>query len=318
MACKKLDREEKCCLGEWDVQALISSSPEFYGPEKSGGDDKLPRHIKFTFANPVRCRIVQITLNLRLEQPGSSSVNSDKDINLSCDGTSSPQETQSASSGGAMQCGPRLHAKRIVIAGSPVREEMGNGSPENADQTNYINQLKQAPQLSRFKVPVESERLLDHELVLEQYLSPSAPFLAGFQLDAFNTINPRITHSPSSDADIRDTSVTFLEERHISPAVLYIKVSAIQEGKGSSMVTIAEYRLPETKPGTPMYFDFPKQIQTRRICFRLVGDVSAFADDPTEQDASGFRAPPAGLSLSNKIKLYHCPYSKDGTGTYRY
>ncbi|KAK8703510.1 hypothetical protein V6N13_047167 [Hibiscus sabdariffa] len=315
MASKKLDREEKCCLGKWDVQALISSSPEFYGPEKSGGDDKLPRHIKFTFANPVRCRIVQITLSLSLEQPGSSSVNSDKDINLSCDGTSSPQETRSASSGGAMQCGPLLHAKRIVIAGSPVREEMGNGSSENADQTNYINQLKQAPQLSRFKVPVESERLMDHELVLEQHLPPSAPFLAGFQLDAFNTINPRITHSPSSDADIWDTSVTFLEERHISPAVLYIKVSAIQEEKGSSMVTIAEYRLPETKPGTPMYFDFPEQIQTRRICFRLVGDVSAFADDPTEQDVSGFRAPPAGLSLSNKIKLYHCPYSKDGTGS---
>ncbi|KAE8714463.1 putative phosphoinositide phosphatase SAC9 [Hibiscus syriacus] len=299
MASKKLDREEKSCLGKWDVQALISSSPEFYGPEKSGGDDKLPRHIKFTFTNPVRCRIVQITLSLRLERPGSSS----------------PQETQCASFGGAMQCDPRLHAKHIVIAGSPVREEMGNGSSESTDQINYINRLNQAPQLSRFKVPIESERLMDHDLVLEQYLPPSSPFLAGFLLEAFNTIKPRITHSPSSDADIWDTSITFLEDRHISPAVLYIKVSAIQDGKGSNMVTIAEYRLPETKPGTPMYFDFPEQIQTRRICFRLVGDVSAFADDPMEQDVSGFRAPPAGLSLSNKIKLYHCPYSHDGTGS---
>ncbi|KAK8582801.1 hypothetical protein V6N13_069569 [Hibiscus sabdariffa] len=131
-------------------------------PRKMGcpGSDQL-------FTGILTCRIVQIKLNLRLEQPGSSSVNSDIDIGLRCDGTSSPQETRSASSGGAMQCGPRLHAKRIVIAGSPVREEMENGTSENADQTIYINQLKQAPQLSSFKVPVESERLMDNELVLE-------------------------------------------------------------------------------------------------------------------------------------------------------
>ncbi|XP_021912053.1 probable phosphoinositide phosphatase SAC9 [Carica papaya] len=73
------------------------------------------------------------------------------------------------------------------------------------------------------------------------------------------------------------------------------------------MVTIAEYRLPEAKPGTPMYFDFPREIQTRRILFRLLGDVAAFADDPAEQDDSGFRAGPlaTGLSLSNRIKLYY-------------
>jgi hypothetical protein len=74
-----------------------------------------------------------------------------------------------------------------------------------------------------------------------------------------------------------------------------------------SMVTIADYRLPETKAGTPMYFDFPKEVQTRRISFRLLGDVAAFADDPTEQDDSGFRASSlaSGLSLSNRIKLYY-------------
>lgn len=70
-------------------------------------------------------------------------------------------------------------------------------------------------------------------------------------------------------------------------------------------MTIAEFRLPEAKPGTALYFDFPKQIQARRICFKLLGDVAAFADDPAEQDDSGFRPLAAGLSLSNRIKLYY-------------
>lgn len=73
------------------------------------------------------------------------------------------------------------------------------------------------------------------------------------------------------------------------------------------MVTIAEYRLPETKSGTPMYFDFPRQLQTRRITFRLIGDVAAFIDDPTEQDDAEYRSSPlaAGLSLANRVKLYY-------------
>ncbi|KAK8364832.1 hypothetical protein V6Z11_A02G009400 [Gossypium hirsutum] len=316
--CKKLEREERSFIGKWDVQSLISSSPEFYGPEKSGRDNKLPRHIKFPFTNPVRCRIVQITLSLPLLRPGSSSVNFDKDINLlSLDDTPFPQETRRSSFEAAMPRDPCLHAKRIVIAGSPANEEIGLRSSQSTDQINYINRLNQTPQL-RFKVPIEAERLMYHDLVLEQYLPPSLPLLAGFQLDAFNAIKPRITHLLSSDADILDISITSLEDRHISPAVLCIQVSAIQEGKGSNMVPIAEYRLPETKPGTPMFFDFPKQIQTRRICFKLVGDVSAFVDDTTEQDGSGFRASPASLSLSNKIKLYHYSYNHYDTGTYRY
>ncbi|KAE8728107.1 receptor-like protein 12-like [Hibiscus syriacus] len=73
------------------------------------------------------------------------------------------------------------------------------------------------------------------------------------------------------------------------------------------MVTIAEYRLPEAKPGTAMYFDFPRQFQTRRISFKLLGDVAAFTDKLPEQDDASLRAPvvAAGLSLSNRIKLYY-------------
>ncbi|MBA0651574.1 hypothetical protein Goklo_018888, partial [Gossypium klotzschianum] len=302
-ASNKIDREERSCVGKWDVQSLISSSPEFYGPEKSTREDKLPRHIKFTFKNPIRCRIVWITL--RLQRPGSSSVNFGNDFSLlSLDENPFAQETRRASFGGATESSPCLHAKRIVIAGIPVKKEMEFTLSESSDQRNWLDR---APQLNRFKVPIEAERLMDYDLVLEQYLPPSSPLLAGFRLDAFNAIKPRITHSPTSDTDIWDTSETFLEDRHISPAVLYIQVSALQEGIGSNMVTIAEYRLPEAKPGTVMYFDFPRQLQTRRISFKLLGDVAAFTDKPAEQDDSSFRAPAvaAGLSLSNRIKLYY-------------
>lgn len=73
------------------------------------------------------------------------------------------------------------------------------------------------------------------------------------------------------------------------------------------MVTVGEYRLPMARAGTPMYFDFPRAFQARRITFKLLGDVAAFADDPLEQTDSDFRVPPlaAGLSLSNRIKLYY-------------
>ena len=79
-----------------------------------------------------------------------------------------------------------------------------------------------------FQVPIEVERLFDNDLVLEQYLLPASPSLDGFRLDAFNAIKPRVSHSSYSDTDIWDTSVTFLEDRHISPAVLYLQVSALQ------------------------------------------------------------------------------------------
>lgn len=73
------------------------------------------------------------------------------------------------------------------------------------------------------------------------------------------------------------------------------------------MIIIGEYRLPEARPVTAMYFDFSREIQAPRITFKLLGDVMAFADDPTEQDESNLRASEvaAGLSLSNRIKVYY-------------
>ncbi|KAL9437237.1 hypothetical protein AB3S75_023149 [Citrus x aurantiifolia] len=69
--------------------------------------------------------------------------------------------------------------------------------------------------MSRVKVPSEAEILTDYDLVLEQYLPPSSPLLAGFCVDAFSAIKPGVAHSPSSDSDIWDKSVTFFIRQNI-------------------------------------------------------------------------------------------------------
>ncbi|KAL3844314.1 hypothetical protein ACJIZ3_001717 [Penstemon smallii] len=300
-ASNTINKEERSCTGKWDVRSMITSSSELCGPEKSF-KDKVPRHIKFAFRNPVRCRIIWITL--RIQRLGSNSVNIDRDFNLlSLDENPFAELNRRASFGGQIDSDPCIHAKRVLVAGRSVRTEIG-ASPQGSDQINVRNWLERAPQLNRFKVPVEAERLIDNSLVLEQFLSPVSPQLAGFRLDGFSTIKPRVNHSPSRDV-IGDPTSCLLEDRLISPALLHIQVCALQESH--NMVTVAEYRLPEVKPGTPMYFDFPRQINTRRVTFRLLGDIAAFSDDPSEQDDSELRAHPwaAGLSLANKIKLYY-------------
>ena len=141
-------------MGKWDVQSLITSSSDLYGPEKSASVEKLPRHVKFTFKNPVRCRIVWITL--RLQRPGSASVNFGKDLSLlSLDEDENPfaQVDRRASFGGAVENEPCIHAKRILVVGSPVKRE-GLTTSQSSEQLSIRNWLDRAPQMSRFKVLV--------------------------------------------------------------------------------------------------------------------------------------------------------------------
>lgn len=84
-----------------------------------------------------------------------------------------------------------------------------------------------SPSLVWLQVPVEAERLIDNDLVLEQYLSPASPMLAGFRIDGFSAIRPRVTHSPSSH-HINASSSFVWEDRFISAAVLYVQVSVLQ------------------------------------------------------------------------------------------
>ncbi|XP_042477726.1 probable phosphoinositide phosphatase SAC9 [Macadamia integrifolia] len=303
-ATNKINKDERSFMGKWEVQSMITS--EFYGAEQSSKGNDVPRHVKFTFRNTIRCRIIWITLHLR--RPGSSSVNLEKGFNLlSLDENPFAEISRRASFGGTVESEPCLHAKRILVVGNPVRKDLGLTSPQGPEKLKLKAWLERAPQLNRFKVPVEAERLMNNDFVLEQYLSPASPQLAGFRLDAFSAIRPRITHSPTSfNVNVWETSLTYLEDRHISPAVLFIQVSAIQE-PNKKLVTVGEYRLPEVRVGTAMYFDFPRPIQSSRITFKLLGDVAAFSDDLAELDDSDFMAKPvaSGLSLSNKIKLYY-------------
>lgn len=301
-ASNKINKEERSCVGKWDVNSLMKSSSELCGPEKSL-EEKVPRHIKFSFRNAVRCRLIWITL--RLQKTGSSSVSFEKDLNLlSLDDNPFAELTRRASFGGPVESDPCLHAKRILVVGRPLRKDI-EALSGGLDQTNIRNWLDKPPPLNRFKVPIEAERLTDNDLVLEQYLAPASPMLAGFRLDGFSAIKPRVTHSPSSDVNIWDMSSDLLDDRLIAPAILYIQVSAFQEPH--NMVTVAEYRIPDVKPWTPMYFDFPRQINTRRVAFRLLGDIAGFADDPAEQDDSDYRSRQlaSGLSLSGRVKLYY-------------
>ncbi|KAM0066946.1 putative WW domain, SAC domain, WW domain superfamily protein [Helianthus debilis subsp. tardiflorus] len=284
-ASNKIDNEERRIMGKWDVGSLITSSPELSGPEKPGGTS--PRHINFSFQKPVRCRIIWIKLSIQ-KTGSTSSLNFDSGFDL----LSLDENPFSRSV--SIDSDPCLHAKRIVVVGTPVKLEIPT---QTSYQSSVKSWLERAPPLNRFKVPIEAERLIADGLVLEQYLSPASPMLAGFRLDGFNAIRPRVTHSPSS-------SVVW-EDKFISTAVLYLQVSVLQDN--GKMVVVAEYRLPEVRAGTAMYFDFPRPVTARRVSFRLLGDVASFADDPADlDDSSDIQGPLAtGLSLSNRVKLYY-------------
>lgn len=302
-ASNKIHKDERSFIGKWDVHSLILSSPYLYGPEKSQSDSDIPRHMKFLFRNLVRCRIIWIELSLAKPR---TSPNMQEDFDLfALDENPFAITGPNDSSVGAVASDACIHAKRLLVFGSSVKRENQDTS-RNSELMKMKISLENSPQWGRFRVPIESERLTYNDLVLELYLSTTAPGLAGFRLDAFSVIRPRIFHSPfSSDVDIWDSSLTGLEDRHINPSILYMQVSAIQEPR--NYVSVGEYRLPEVKGGTPLYFDFPRPIQASRITFRLLGDVATFRDDIPDQDDPNQKGLPlaSGLSLSNRIKLYY-------------
>ena len=83
---------------------------------------------------------------------------------------------------------------------------------------------------------------MENDLVLEQYLSPASPLVAGFRLDAFSAIKPRVTHSPSSDVHSENFS-SLLDDRYIAPAVLYIQVSVLQVFTGTTTYCFYHFSL---------------------------------------------------------------------------
>ncbi|KAG8045417.1 hypothetical protein GUJ93_ZPchr0008g11457 [Zizania palustris] len=290
----KIHREDRTFIGKWDVNDIILSSPDLCGPEKMSSMSEAPRHIKFHFPNPIRCRIVSIKMSIASH---STKFSEEFDLlSLSEGSFFAPKPTIPQNS--------FVHAKRIIVFGSTLRKEI---SPDTSVGIMRMKTyLDRSPSQGRFRIPVEAERLRDNDLVLEQYLLPNTPKIAGFRLDFFNIVRPRVTHSPSSsELDTKDCSLTCMEDRVVNPATIYMQVTIVKE---SGKLVVEEYRLPEVKVNTPLYFDFPDlQEDIRCVIFRLLGDVTAFVDDIAEIDGPNLRNLPVatGLSLSNKIKLYY-------------
>ncbi|KAL4561231.1 hypothetical protein LXL04_033394 [Taraxacum kok-saghyz] len=312
----KIHKEERSCVGKWDVKSILTSSPELCGPEES--NTQTPRHINFNFRNPVRCRMIWIKLSIQIVGSNSVSFENDFDL-LSFDESPVSGPGRRASIAGTSESLPSLHAKRIIVVGFPVKSDIRRSSSPRSEHASSIkNWLEKPPLLNRYKVPLESEKLIENDLVLEQLISPTSPMAAGFRLDGFSAIKPRLIHSPLTSKSL----FTVFEHRFISPPVLHIQVSTLKttmvtedinrylQGLSEEKVVVAEYRIPEVKVGTPMYFDFPKTLSSRRVWFRVVGDVSGFADDPEDGGDAG-RALAAGLSLLNRIKLYYYAHPAD-------
>lgn len=58
---------------------------------------------------------------------------------------------------------------------------------------------------------------------------PNTPGIAGFRLDFFNVVRPRVTHSPSSsELDMKEFSLIPMEDRVINPAILYLQVTIVK------------------------------------------------------------------------------------------
>ncbi|KAK6930452.1 hypothetical protein RJ641_004546 [Dillenia turbinata] len=91
-ASNKIIKEERSFMGKWDLGSLITSSA-FY-------------------RNPVRCRVVWITL--RLQQPGLSSNFENNSSLLSLDENPFAEHSRRASFGGLLESEPCIHAKRII------------------------------------------------------------------------------------------------------------------------------------------------------------------------------------------------------------
>lgn len=149
----RIHKEERSCVGKWDVRALITSSPELCGPEESGKGGQYPRHIRFDFRNPVRCRLIWIKLTI--QKVVSSSISFGKDFNLlSFDEDPPSGPGRRASIGGTSESDPCIHAKRILVVGCPVKSDIGR-SFEHA--SSIKNWLEKGPLLNRYKVYLMSK-----------------------------------------------------------------------------------------------------------------------------------------------------------------
>ena len=145
IACK----EECSFIGKWDLKSLTTISG-VSGPENPSNDN-VPRHVKFSFPNTVRCRIIWITL--ALQNMGSSSVNLPRECNLlSLDDSMELPLARRSLSDSTGSIDPRIHAKGIIVYGAHLPEELMSNSLKGSESMNMNSWSEMSPKVGRFRV----------------------------------------------------------------------------------------------------------------------------------------------------------------------
>ncbi|OAE30181.1 hypothetical protein AXG93_4295s1360 [Marchantia polymorpha subsp. ruderalis] len=300
------DESARTYLGRFDVKAEISKprSPRSLPPD----------FLRYKLRHEVTCRIIWIKFSLP-----SSSVSSNSNLGpgpsavmdlLSFDTapaqdssvTGPLSKTSSDSSGSSVY----IHAKRIMIIGQPIPEDLDTRFMTPNDRQSLRAFLDLPPKLSRLRVQVDMERTKSGGRVVEQLVNPQALNVAGFRLDAFAAVKNIAKYNPTwAEKSLVNRALGgAVDELITNLPTLRIRISAIQET--NQPVFVGDYLLPIAKGGTPLYFDFGHPIMARGLVFELLGNISALLDEESNQtDADGKDYPlPSSLSLVNRIRIY--------------
>ncbi|XP_024545394.1 probable phosphoinositide phosphatase SAC9 isoform X1 [Selaginella moellendorffii] len=225
---------ERVYAGRWEFgSAGGTPQQQLIGPER---DPANPRHMVFRFRSPVKCRLVWLRLSLpnaaNMARPSSAATLTQSFDLLSFDNPVQPQNGRLGQRLGSAQAAatPRLHARRIIVTGRKVLDDPEVvASPQAPEKSAWKSMLETPARYGRLKVQVDGERLSESGRVIEQMISSTVPNVAGFRLDALVALrNIAKQNFVSSQPKSLDAALDSMDEFLISPAVLSIRVTALQ------------------------------------------------------------------------------------------
>ncbi|KAI5078715.1 hypothetical protein GOP47_0006386 [Adiantum capillus-veneris] len=290
---------DRTLIGKWDLKDEVAAAPHLFGQEPPGQNEGQPlRALRLQFNNYKKCRI--LWLKLTLQGPLKSSLDSKFDLlNM---GTSTVVKQRSFGSDTEPPC---IHARRILVVGKQLQDIPDPSLTSLVPMKQaWRNMLEQPVLTGRFKVQVEAEAYKENDRVVVQAFSPSSPSIAGFRLESLYTIKNTLRFIPAKSKSSLDVILDTVEGLLVNPGSLFVGVSVIQEERPPVHMS---FSVPITQAATPLYFDFGTPIQARELTFELLGDITAFSDEKSEQQNDGpvkELSIASGLSLANKIKVY--------------
>ncbi|MCO5576196.1 hypothetical protein L7F22_030004 [Adiantum nelumboides] len=287
-------------IGKWDLKNEVAKAPHLYGQEALGQNEGQPlRALCLRFNKYEKCRILWLKFTLH----NSSKASIDSRLDFLSIGASSVIKQRSFNGATDPRC---IHARRILVVGNQLQDVPDPSPPSLVSVKQALrNILEQPVSTGRFKVQVEGEAYRENDRVVVQVFPPSAPSIAGFRLDSLYTIKNTLRFIPKKIESSLDAILDTVEGLLVNPGSLYVDVSAIQEERPP--VHVGYFSVPITQVATPLYFDFGTPIQARELTFELLGDITAFSDDKSDQQNDGpvkELSIASGLSLANKIKVY--------------